>query len=57
MSIQVWIKLNSYVKIIKELETTNTQDTKANWIIRKKLRNYWNSIFFGLNENRKNNQN
>ena len=40
MSIQVWIKLNSHGKIIKELETTNTQDTKANWIIRKKLRNY-----------------
>ena len=27
--------------------------TLVNWIIRKKLKNYWNSIFFGLNESRK----
>ena len=33
------------------------RSTLANWIIRKKLKNYWNSIFFGLNESRKKNQN
>ena len=29
----------------------------ANWIIRKKLRNYWNSIFYVLNEIREKNRN
>lgn len=29
----------------------------ANWIIRKKLRNYWNSIFCVLNEIREKNRN
>ena len=33
------------------------RSTLANWIIRKKLRNYWKSIFFGLSEIRKKNRN
>ena len=33
------------------------RSTLANWIIRKKLRNYWNSIFFGLSEIQKKNRN
>ena len=54
-------KLQTFSKTLVLMEKqagscSKRRSTLANWIIRKKLRNYWNSIFFGLSEIQKKNQ-
>ena len=55
-------KLQTFFKELVLMEKqagscSKRRSTLANWIIRKKLRNYWNSIFFGLSEIQKKNRN
>ena len=56
-----YFSADSFIEEMRAIQFTGSCSKRksilANWIIRKKLRNYWNSIFFGLSEIRKKNRN
>ena len=56
-----YFSADSFIEEMRAIQFTGSCSKRksilANWIIRKKLRNYWNSIFFGLSEIQKKNRN